>query len=91
MRWSETSVLMAATAEADGSPYQVWIANLDGSDLRTISNLREDLPYPIWAANGQSILFLGAGGLYTANADGSNLKRIGAGVPHGEVAWYQGA
>jgi len=78
-------------ARADGSPYQVWIANIDGSDLHTISNLREDLPYPLWAADGRSILFLGAGGLYTANADGANLKRIGPGVPHGEIAWYQGS
>jgi Tol biopolymer transport system component len=78
-----------ATAEADGSPYQVWIANLDGTGLHTIANLREDLPYPLWAADGQSVLFLGAGGLYTAAVDGTNLKRIGGGVPHGEIAWYQ--
>jgi len=80
-----------AVARADGSPYQVWIANIDGSDLHTISNLREDLPYALWAADGKSILFLGAGGLYTASADGTNLKRIGPGVPHGEIAWYQGS
>jgi Tol biopolymer transport system component len=78
-------------AHADGSPYQIWVANIDGSDLRTMSNLREDLPYPLWSADGNSILFLGAGGLYTANADGTNLKRIGPGVPHGEIAWYQGS
>jgi Tol biopolymer transport system component len=78
-------------AEADGSPYQVWVANIDGSDLRTMSNLREDLPYPLWSSDGSAILFLGAGGLYTANADGTNLKRIGPGVPHGEIAWYQGS
>lgn len=81
--------LRPAGAKADGSPYQVWIVNVDGTGLRTISNLREDLPFPLWAADGQSILFLGAGGLYTANADGTNLKRIGAGVPHGEIAWFQ--
>jgi Tol biopolymer transport system component len=78
-------------ASADGSPYQVWITSVDGADLHTVSNLREDLPFPLWFANGQSILFLGAGGLYTANADGTNLKRIGPGVPHGEIAWYQGS
>jgi Tol biopolymer transport system component len=81
--------LRPPSAMADGSPYQIWIANLDGSGLRTISNLREDLPFPVWAADGQSILFLGAGGLYTAGSDGTNLKRIGGGVPHGEIAWYQ--
>ena len=84
------SVFDPPPVRADGAPYQIWIVNIDGSDLHTISNLREDLPYPLWAADGRSIMFLGAGGLYTANADGSNLKRIGPGVPHGEIAWYQG-
>ncbi len=83
--------LVPPVASADGSPYQVWIASVDGSALHTVSNLREDLPFPIWFANGQAILFLGAGGLYSANADGTNLKRLGPGVPHGEIAWYQGS
>lgn len=83
--------LQPTAARADGSPYQVWITSVDGTELHTVSNLREDLPFPLWAANGQSILFLGAAGLYTANADGTNLKRIGPGVPHGEIAWYQGS
>jgi len=76
-------------AGADGSPYQVWIANIDGSGLHTISSLREDLPFPLWQADGKAILFLGAAGLYTANSDGTNFKRIGGGVPHGEIAWFQ--
>jgi Tol biopolymer transport system component len=84
-------LVLPSPALADGAPYQIWIANIDGTDLHTISNLREDLPYPLWAADGKSIIFLGAGGLYSANADGSNLKRIGPGIPHGEIAWYQGA
>jgi Tol biopolymer transport system component len=75
--------------EADGSPYQVWVVNLDGSDLHPVANLREDLPFPLWSADGRSILFLGAAALYYANADGSDLKRIDHGVAHGEIAWYQ--
>jgi Tol biopolymer transport system component len=91
LRSALRTALMPAPALADGSPYQVWVANIDGTDLHTMSNLREDLPYPLWAADGKSILFLGAGGLYTANADGTNLKRIGPGIPHGEIAWFQGS
>lgn len=76
-------------ALADGSPYQVWVANVDGTDLHALGNLREDLPYPLWSADGKTILFLGAGGLYTAVAAGGDPTRIGNGVAHGEIAWYQ--
>lgn len=82
-------LLQPAAAIADGSPYQIWIASLDGSSLHTVQNLREDLPFPVWSADGKTVLFLGSAGLYTAAADGTNLKRIGNGVPHGEIAWYQ--
>jgi len=91
LRLSAEDLFDAPAVQADGSPYQVWIANIDGSGLHTISSLREDLPYPLWQADGKAILFLGAAGLYTANSDGTNFKRIGGGVPHGEIAWFQPA
>jgi Tol biopolymer transport system component len=80
----------AAPAAADGSPYEVWVVNLDGSGLHPVANLREDLPYPVWSADGKQILFLGASALYLAQADGSGVRRIDRGVPHGQIDWYQG-
>jgi Tol biopolymer transport system component len=85
-----TAWLRPSAALADGSPFQVWVANVDGSDLHTLGDLREDLPFPLWSSNGKQIVFLGAAALYTANADGTNLRAIGPGVPHGQIAWYQG-
>jgi Tol biopolymer transport system component len=79
----------AAPAAADGSPYELWVANLDGSDLHRVANLREDLPYPQWSSDGNQILFLGAAALYLASADGSSIKQIDKGVPHGQIDWYQ--
>ncbi|MGI8549740.1 MAG: TolB family protein, partial [Dehalococcoidia bacterium] len=79
----------APAALADGLIWQVWTACIDGSKLHALGNLREDYPYPLWSADGKSILFLGSGGLYLIGADGTNLKRLGDGVSHGEIAWYQ--
>lgn len=76
-------------AEADGSPYEVWVANLDGSNLHPVANLREDLPYPLWSSDGKQILFLGAAALYLANANGSEVKQIDKGVAHGQIDWLQ--
>jgi len=84
LRW-----LAPEAASADGTPYQVWVANLDGSDLHTITDFREDLPYPLWTADGRSILFLGSAALYLASASGGDVKRIDKGIPHGQIAWYQ--
>jgi Tol biopolymer transport system component len=81
--------LAPPAAFADGTPYQVWVANLDGSDLHTVADLREDLPYPLWTADGRSILFLGASALYLVSATGGDVKRIDKGIPHGQIAWYQ--
>jgi len=83
------SWLGAPVASADGTLYEVWVANLDGSDLHAVANLREDLPFPLWSSNGKQILFLGSAALYVANADGSGVKPIDKGVPHGQIAWYQ--
>jgi Tol biopolymer transport system component len=80
---------LAPPARADGSPYEVWIANLDGTDIHPVANLREDVPYPLWSADGKQILFLGAAALYLASADGSGVKQIDKGVAHGQMDWYQ--
>lgn len=82
--------LQPATAQADGSPYEVWVVNLDGSGLHPVANLREDLPFPVWSADGRQILFLGAAALYLAQADGSGVRQIDRGIAHGQIDWYQG-
>ena len=78
-----------APVRADGSPYEVWIANLDGTNIHPVANLREDVPYPLWSADGSQILFLGAAEMYLAGADGSGVKQIDKGVAHGQMDWYQ--
>jgi Tol biopolymer transport system component len=80
----------AEPAAADGSPYEVWVVNLDGSGLHPVANLREDLPYPLWSSDGKQILFLGAAALYLAQADGSSVRQVDRGIAHGQIDWYQG-
>jgi Tol biopolymer transport system component len=77
------------SASADGSPYELWVATIDGGDMHPLANLREDLPFPQWSSDGSQILFLGAAALYLASADGSSIKQIDKGVAHGQIDWYQ--
>lgn len=85
--------LRPAAAEADGVAWDVWTIQTDGMELRRLTALQEDLPFPLWLADGKTILFLGARGLYTIPDDTRNsladLKRLGDGVHNGQIAWCQ--
>ena len=76
-------------ADAHGPPWDLWTVNVDGTDLKRVTHVNEDLPYPAWSTDGQTVLFLGTGGLYQMSADGSNLKKIDQGTVHGQIAWHQ--
>lgn len=78
-----------AVAEAHGPPWELWRVDADGSNLKRITSLAEDLPFAEWSADGQTVVFLGAGGLYQMAPDGSNIKKIAPGATHGQISWRQ--
>ncbi len=81
--------LLPASASAHGAPWDLWLVNVDGSGLKRITNLNEDLPFLEWAADGQSVVFVGTNGLYQMSPDGANIKKIGQGAVHGQISWFQ--
>lgn len=81
--------LLPSAAAAHGAPWDLWLVNVDGSGLKRITNLNEDLPYLEWDANGQSVVFIGTNGLYTMSPDGANIKKIGQGAVHGQISLLQ--
>ncbi len=81
--------LLPAAASAHGAPWDLWLVNVDGSGLKRITNLNEDLPFLEWAADGQSVVFIGTNGLYQMSPDGANIKKIGQGAVHGQISWFQ--
>ena len=76
-----------AVAEAHGPPWELWRVDADGSNLKRITSLAEDLPYAEWSADGQTVVFLGAGGLYQMAPDGSSIKKLAPGATHGQISW----
>jgi Tol biopolymer transport system component len=78
-----------AAAEAHGPPWDLWTVNVDGSGLKRITHVNEDLPYPAWSSDASTILFLGTGGLYQLASDGSSIKRLDNGSVHGQISWLQ--
>jgi TolB protein len=62
-----------------GSP-DVYVANADGSNLKRLTNTKEDESSPCWSPDGRKLCFTSrAGGLaqlYTIPADGGTMTRL---------------
>jgi Tol biopolymer transport system component len=77
------------TAEAHGAPWDLWIVNSDGSGLRRLTKLNEDLPMAAFSPDGSTVAVLAYNGMYLMNPDGSNLRRIDPRGDHGGLDWIR--
>ena len=63
-----------ATAEAHGLPWDLWVVNTDGSGLRRLTQIYEDLPMAAFSPDGAQIAVMAAGGFYLMDSDGGNVR-----------------
>jgi mono/diheme cytochrome c family protein/Tol biopolymer transport system component len=82
-------LLAPASAEAHGLPWDLWTVNVDGSGLRRLTQLYEDLPMATFSPDGKQLAVMGAGGVYLLDADGGNLRRIDPVGDHGGLDWVR--
>lgn len=80
-------LLGPSIAEAHGLAADLWIVNVDGSELRRLTTLREDAPMGIFSPDGGQIVVLAAGGIYALKADGSELRQLDPVGDHGGLDW----
>jgi Tol biopolymer transport system component/mono/diheme cytochrome c family protein len=76
-----------ATAEAHGLPWDLWVVNTDGTGLRRLTYLSEDLPMVAFSPDGKQVAIMGLGGIYLMAPDGSQLRKIDAVGDHGGLDW----
>ena len=81
------AMLGPATAEAHGLPWDVWSVRSDGSGLRRLTKIYEDLPMVAPAPNGQQIAIMGYNGIYLSDSDGAHLRQISTAGDHGGLDW----
>ena len=63
--------------------YEIVTSNLDGSDVRRLTDNRSDDNYPVWSPDGSRIAFIrhpeeywDPGAVYTMSADGSEILHL---------------
>jgi len=76
-----------ATAEAHGLPWDLWTVNVDGSGLRRLTRISEDLPMAAFAPDGKQVAIMGLGGIYLMAPDGGQLRKIDPAGDHGGLDW----
>ena len=55
---------MTMASAGHGFPWEVWLVNADGTDLRRVPNLLDDDPSVTWSSDGSSLLVFGGWGSF---------------------------
>jgi Tol biopolymer transport system component/mono/diheme cytochrome c family protein len=75
------------TAQAHGTPWEIWQLDLANEQLRRLTNLGEHELYMAFSPDGETILLLGLSGFYRLQSDGNALERIAAESGSGGLDW----
>lgn len=62
-------VCWVESASAHGLPWDLWLANLDGSKFTRLTEIGADSPSPAWSSDGKYIAFFEASGIYLLDRD----------------------
>ena len=53
-----------STSYAHGLPADLWLIDVDGTNLRRLTSIREDMPTPSWLPDSSGLVFQGLRGIY---------------------------
>jgi hypothetical protein len=68
----------------------VWMVNSDGSGLRRVAEVAENMPSIAWSADGAFLYVLGPGAFWRLDAATGEAVKVAAGVPLGQIATLPG-
>ncbi len=74
-------------AEAHGPPWDFWIVDDTGQNMRRVTEIGEDMPYAAFSPDGKKFAFMGLAGLYIVDADGKNVRWLHRDGGHGRLDW----
>ena len=82
-----TSWFAAGVAEAHGPPWDLWVVDADGQNMKRLTEIGEDDPSPAWSPDGKNIAFVGLAGFYITNAAGKDVHWVMREGGRGRVDW----
>ena len=65
-----------SAVSAHGLPADLWLIDIDGSNLRRLTNVREDMPTPAWLPDSSGLVFQGLRGIYLYHLASGRLQFI---------------
>jgi Tol biopolymer transport system component len=74
-------------AAAHGLPWDIWLVNVDGSNLRRLTFMVEDDPSLAWSPDGRWLAIQGGYGLTLVEAGGTRTERISRKEAFGAIDW----
>ena len=88
--WSPDGRQIAFTISWHGKKRDIYVMNIDGDQLRQLTNHPAEDHAPAWSPDGRRIVFYSdrdkLPGIFVMDADGANLKRLTTGS-HDYPAW----
>jgi Tol biopolymer transport system component len=81
------AVLLPRTAWAHGYPWETWLVNTDGSELRQIPELYDDDSSVAWSPDGSQLLVHGGWGSFLVDIATGATESIPYAAGYGSVGW----
>lgn len=79
--WSPDGRKIAFTTKKAGQARDIYVVNIDGTDMRQLTHHRAEDRHPAWSPDGRKIVFVShrnvvGGGIFLMNADGQNVNEL---------------
>jgi len=89
-RSSPLALLQPQSALAHGFPWNAWIVNADGSNLRQIQDIVDDDPSIGWSPDGSQLFIYGGWGSFVVDAVTGENQSMTFLAGYGSVGWLPG-
>lgn len=68
----------------------VWVVNADGSGLKRLAEIAENMPSLTWSGDGSTVYALGGGAWWKIDAATGLAEQMAAGIPQAQIVWLSG-